>query len=41
MRIEKDESMFYRKEYEKKAYGEIEKVFRDILPKHGLCVREA
>ena len=33
--------MFYRKEYEKKAHGEIEKVFRDILPKHGLCVREA
>lgn len=32
--------MFYRKEYEKKAHGEIETVFRELLPQYGLCVRE-
>lgn len=37
---EKDESMFYRKEYERKVHGEIETVFRELLPQHGLCVRE-
>ncbi|SHJ31181.1 ATP-dependent DNA helicase [Hespellia stercorisuis] len=33
--------MFYRKEYEKKAHREIDCVFRELLPQHGLCVREA
>lgn len=32
--------MFYRKEYEKKAHGDIEYVFRKLLPQHDLCVRE-
>lgn len=32
--------MFYRKEYKKKAHGEIEYIFRKHLPQHGLCVRE-
>lgn len=33
--------MFYRKEYEKKAHNEIDGIFRGLLPRHGLCVREA
>ena len=32
--------MFYKKEYDKKAHGEIETIFRELLPKQGLCVRE-
>ncbi len=32
--------MFYRVEYQKRAHQEIEKIFRVLLPGHGLAVRE-
>lgn len=32
--------MFYRKQYEQKAHGEIEYIFRTLLPENGLNVRK-
>ena len=32
--------MCYKNEYQKRAHGEVEQIFRELLPKAGLHVRE-
>ena len=32
--------MCYKNEYQKRAHGEVEQIFRELLPEAGLHVRE-
>ena len=32
--------MCYKNEYQKRAHGEVERIFRELLPEAGLHVRE-
>lgn len=32
--------MCYKNEYQKRAHGEVERIFRELLPEVGLHVRE-